>query len=57
MRSWWQVADAERRDSLGVVWRNWHPGPLLFQTVADSLGARAPPLAPLAALAAPAAPA
>ncbi len=26
-----------RRDSLGVVFRNWHPGPLLFQTTADTL--------------------
>jgi hypothetical protein len=25
----------ERRRSLGVVFRNWHPGPLLFQTTAD----------------------
>jgi hypothetical protein len=29
--------DLERRNSLGVEFRNWHPGPLLFQTVADSL--------------------
>lgn len=27
--------DAYRRASLGVVWRNWHPGPLGFQVVAD----------------------
>ena len=27
----------ERRRSLGVVFRNWHPGPLLFQTTADAL--------------------
>jgi len=26
-----------RKKSLGVVFRNWHPGPLLFQTVADAL--------------------
>ncbi len=26
-----------RRQSLGVVFRNWHPGPLLFQTTADAL--------------------
>jgi len=26
----------ERRDSLGVVFRNWHPGPLGFQTASDS---------------------
>ena len=25
-----------RRDSLGVMFRNWHPGPLGFQMVADS---------------------
>ncbi len=30
----------ERRDSLGVVFRNWHPGPLLFQTTADALAYR-----------------
>ncbi|MEM9305223.1 MAG: hypothetical protein AAGE01_24145 [Pseudomonadota bacterium] len=30
----------ERRDSLGVVFRNWHPGPLLFQTTADALAWR-----------------
>jgi len=28
---------AERRRSLGVVFRDWHPGPLLFQTTADAL--------------------
>lgn len=28
----------ERRDSLGTMFRNWHPGPLLAQTIADSLG-------------------
>lgn len=27
----------ERRRSLGVVFRNWHPGPLLFQTTSDVL--------------------
>jgi hypothetical protein len=27
----------ERRRSLGVVFRNWHPGPLLFQTTADAM--------------------
>ncbi len=27
----------ERRNSLGVVFRNWHPGPLLFQTTADAI--------------------
>ncbi len=27
----------ERRRSLGVVFRNWHPGPLLFQTTADAI--------------------
>jgi hypothetical protein len=30
----------ERRQSLGVVYRNWHPGPLLFQTTADALAYR-----------------
>jgi hypothetical protein len=34
------VAEATRRDSLGVVFRNWHPGPLLFQTVGDALAQR-----------------
>ena len=29
--------DSARRRSLGVVFRNWHPGPLLFQTTADAL--------------------
>ncbi len=29
--------DSERRRSLGVVFRNWHPGPLLFQTTADAI--------------------
>lgn len=29
-----------RRSSLGVVYRNWHPGPLLFQTTADALADR-----------------
>lgn len=28
---------ADRRESLGVVFRNWHPGPLLFQTTADAM--------------------
>ena len=32
-----ETADPVRRDSLGVVFRNWHPGPLLFQTTADTL--------------------
>jgi len=27
----------ERRKSLGVVFRNWHPGPLLYQTTADAI--------------------
>ena len=27
---------AARRDSLGVMFRNWHPGPLGFQAVADA---------------------
>ena len=27
----------ERRKSLGVLWRNWHPGPLLFQAAADAI--------------------
>lgn len=27
----------KRKDSLGVVFRDWHPGPLLFQTTADAL--------------------
>lgn len=26
---------AERKKSLGVVWRNWHPGPLGFQIASD----------------------
>jgi hypothetical protein len=26
----------ERRDSLGIVMRNWHPGPLAFQLIADA---------------------
>lgn len=29
-----------RRDSLSVMWRNWHPGPLLFQTTADAMAWR-----------------
>ncbi|MBT4519666.1 MAG: hypothetical protein HOC23_06650 [Halieaceae bacterium] len=29
-----------RRDSLAVMYRNWHPGPLLFQTTADVLAWR-----------------
>lgn len=28
--------DQFRKDSLGVVFRNWHPGPLGFQVVADA---------------------
>ena len=28
--------DANRRESLGVVMRNWHPGPLAFQFVSDT---------------------
>ena len=28
--------DEGRRDSLGVVLRNWHPGPLGFQTISDA---------------------
>ena len=28
--------NSERRDSLGVLFRNWHPGPLGFQTSADN---------------------
>jgi hypothetical protein len=31
------ISDPVRRDSLGVEFRNWHPGPLLFQTVSDAL--------------------
>uniref|UniRef100_A0A7S1AMZ6 Uncharacterized protein n=1 Tax=Noctiluca scintillans TaxID=2966 RepID=A0A7S1AMZ6_NOCSC len=31
-----QVEDARRKASLGVVMRNWHPGPLGHQIVADS---------------------
>ena len=31
-------SDQERRNSLGVVFRNWHPGPLGFQVVSDSFG-------------------
>mgnify|MGYP006137192041 CR=1 FL=1 len=31
------ITDTVRRDSLGVEFRNWHPGPLLFQTVSDAL--------------------
>jgi len=27
--------EKHRKESLGVVWRNWHPGPLGFQLVAD----------------------
>uniref|UniRef100_A0A7S2EDB8 Uncharacterized protein n=1 Tax=Ditylum brightwellii TaxID=49249 RepID=A0A7S2EDB8_9STRA len=27
----------ERRDSLGVILRNWHPGPLGFQIISDAL--------------------
>jgi hypothetical protein len=30
----------QRRQSLAVVFRNWHPGPLLFQTTADVLAYR-----------------
>jgi len=30
--------DKVRQRSLGVGFRNWHPGPLIFQTVADALG-------------------
>jgi hypothetical protein len=29
-----------RRQSLSVMYRNWHPGPLLFQTTADALAWR-----------------
>ncbi len=29
--------DTPRRRSLGVVFRDWHPGPLLFQLTADAL--------------------
>jgi len=29
-----------RRKSLSVMYRNWHPGPLLFQTTADALAWR-----------------
>ena len=29
------LKDKYRRESLGVVWRNWHPGPLGFQLVSD----------------------
>lgn len=28
--------EGERRESLGVVMRNWHPGPLAFQFVSDT---------------------
>jgi hypothetical protein len=37
-----ELADVsdQRRNSLGVVYRNWHPGPLLFQTTADALAWR-----------------
>jgi hypothetical protein len=31
-----EVSEA-RRSSLGVVFRNWHPGPLLYQTTADAI--------------------
>lgn len=31
---------ASRRASLAVMYRNWHPGPLLFQTTADVLAWR-----------------
>jgi hypothetical protein len=27
-----------REKSLGVLWRNWHPGPLGFQMVSDAFG-------------------
>ncbi|CAB9497032.1 expressed unknown protein [Seminavis robusta] len=29
--------NAERRESLGVILRNWHPGPLGFQYISDAL--------------------
>ncbi|GEM_PF-6857794 len=29
--------DSGRRRSLGVVFRDWHPGPLLFQTTSDAI--------------------
>ena len=31
-----KVDSVERKNSLGVEFRNWHPGPLLFQTVSDA---------------------
>jgi len=33
-------ASSTRQQSSGVVFRNWHPGPLLFQSAADALGWR-----------------
>eukprot|EP00547_Thalassionema_nitzschioides_P003037 CAMPEP_0194206674 /NCGR_PEP_ID=MMETSP0156-20130528/5627_1 /TAXON_ID=33649 /ORGANISM="Thalassionema nitzschioides, Strain L26-B" /LENGTH=609 /DNA_ID=CAMNT_0038933245 /DNA_START=107 /DNA_END=1933 /DNA_ORIENTATION=+ len=30
--------NTERKDSLGTILRNWHPGPLGFQMVADAMG-------------------
>ena len=30
------IQNADRRTSLGVVMRNWHPGPLYFQFIADT---------------------
>lgn len=32
-----EAEEAERRDSLGVMFRNWHPGPLGFQVVSDAI--------------------
>jgi len=48
MHKWTRYADSqidamgpkvsdERRKSLGVVFRNWHPGPLGFQVVSDTI--------------------
>ncbi|GBG31664.1 Hypothetical Protein FCC1311_078892 [Hondaea fermentalgiana] len=31
-----KLDDEERRNSLGVVFRNWHPGPLGFQYISDA---------------------
>lgn len=30
------VKEQERKDSLGVLWRNWHPGPLGNQFISDA---------------------
>ena len=32
-----EAEKSPRKESLGVIYRNWHPGPLGFQLLADSM--------------------